>query len=59
MFVYSTGKQANRDDEDADKAVDLLRNAGKAYGVKFKDPGFLTVGNNVKNWIETLEKDVK
>lgn len=50
MFVYSQGKQSGRDDDDADKAVDLLRNAGKTYGIKFKDAAFLTVGNSVKSW---------
>lgn len=53
MFVYSLGKNAKRDDDDADSAVDLLSKAGKTYGLKFKDPGFLTIGSNrVDDWIK-------
>ena len=51
MFMYSSGKNAKRDDGDADNAVDLLNKAGKTYGLKFKDPGFLTVSSGrVEDW---------
>ena len=51
MFMYSTGKNSKRDDGDADNAVDLLNKAGKTYGLKFKEPGFLTVNSGrVDDW---------
>lgn len=59
MFVYGVGKNASRDDGDADKALELLSKAGATYGLKFKDPGFLSVASNrVEDWMKNLEKDV-
>jgi hypothetical protein len=43
VFLYSRGKNKERDDNDADDAYQLLESSAKAYGVKFKSPGFLTV----------------
>ena len=55
VFIYSTGKNSKRDDSDADSAVELLGKAGSTYGLKFKDPGFITVGSaNVKEWCDAL-----
>ena len=57
--MYGVGKNASRDDGDADKALELLSKAGATYGLKFKDPGFLSVASNrVEDWMKNIEKDV-
>lgn len=52
LFVYSHGKNSNYDDKDADGAFDLMKASSKIFGIKFQDPGFLTInqGNNANNW---------
>lgn len=60
VFVYSVGKNAKRDDADADEAVNLLKKAGQTYGLKFKDPGFITVNSGRESdWIDAIEADAK
>ena len=59
LFVYSQGKNRGRDDDDADKAVGLLTKAAQTYGIKFNEPGFMTVDGNAKEWIRTLDEDIK
>ena len=52
-------KTPKRDDQDADDAVDLLKKAADSYGIKFKDPGFLTIeSGNVNDWKAQIKKDV-
>lgn len=46
IFVYSVGKNEKRDNDEADDAVSLMENAAKSYGVKLKNPGFLTIYDN-------------
>lgn len=59
IFVYSLSKNSKRDDEDADNAVDLLKKSGESYGVKLKDPGFLTIENgSINDWKTQIKKDV-
>ena len=58
LFVYSTGRDARRDDEEADDAVNLLKKAGKTYGIEFVEPGFITVGGNTSDWMADIKKDV-
>lgn len=48
LFVYSTGRQKDRDDRDADEAVRTLTKAAQTYGIKFKEPGFITA--DARNW---------
>lgn len=60
MFVYNISKNGKRDDEDADNAVDILKKAADSYGIKFKDPGFLTIeGGNVNDWKNQIKKDIE
>jgi hypothetical protein len=59
VFLYSRGKNKERDDNDADDAYQLLESSAKAYGVKFKSPGFLTVqSSNAEDWKDVIKKDV-
>lgn len=57
--MYSLSKNPKRDDEDADDAVGLLKKSAESYGVKFKEPGFITIdGNGIKDWKDTIKKDI-
>lgn len=57
-FVYTSF--GNRDDGDADNAFGLLKKAAETYGVRFKDPGFITVKDkNIKAWKDEIDRDVK
>lgn len=51
LFVYSTGKNPQRDDDEADEAVKLLKKAATAYGISFNDPGYIVVSGPAKKWI--------
>lgn len=56
LFVYSQGKNGQRDDDDADHAVNVLKKSAATYGIKFSEPGFITTGGKgVKNWIQNLK----
>lgn len=58
IFVYSSGKNRNRDQDDADNAVSLLTKSGATYGIKFKEPGFIEIeSNNVNAWKDEIRKD--
>ena len=58
IFVYSTGKDPRRDDEEADEAVATLKKAGKTYGIDFSEPGYITTGGSTQDWIMDIKKDV-
>ena len=59
VFIYSTGKNSfARDRDDADDALKTLNTAGKTYGVKFAEPGFIEVSDmNADTWKKLLHKD--
>lgn len=42
VIVYSQGKNSKYDDKDADDLVSLIQEASKAFGLEFKEPGFIT-----------------
>jgi aubergine-like protein len=58
VIVYSLGKNAQYDDQDADDFVDLIHEASAAYKMKFGKPGFITCSSNIKSWKEEIERDV-
>ena len=58
LFVYSSGKNPQRDDDDADAAVGVLKKAANTYGIKFNDPGYITVGGPAHKWIQELQTDI-
>ncbi len=58
LFVYSQGKNAQRDDNDADEAVAVLKKAAHTYGISFSDPGYITVSGSAKNWKSELKADI-
>ena len=59
VFVYAQGKNPKYDDGDADYCVDTMLTAGKTFGIKLKDPGFITVnGNKADAWISAIEQDI-
>jgi hypothetical protein len=50
IFVYSaSSKNPKRDDDDADDALKVMKKAAETYGVKFRDPGFLSISSNSNN----------
>jgi hypothetical protein len=50
IFVYSASpKNPKRDDDDADNALKVMKKAAETYGVKFRDPGFLSISGNANN----------
>ena len=59
VVVYSYGKNAKYDDNDADSLVNLLCKASEAFGIKFEDPGFITCDLNSNSWKQELQKDVE
>lgn len=58
VVVYSQGKNAKYDDNDADDLVDLMMDAAKAYKMKFSKPGFITCDSNIKSWKEEIQTDI-
>jgi hypothetical protein len=50
VLVYSQGKNAKYDDNDADDFVGLLQEASNAFGIKVAAPGFITCGQNINSW---------
>ena len=60
VFVYSIGKRAEQDDNEADKAVELLRKAGNTYGINLSEPGFITVeGRKSADWVNAIKGDIE
>ena len=58
VFVYSCGKNPQRDDDDADNAVSTIKKAASTYGIKFENPGYITTSGNSNNWIKELKADI-
>jgi hypothetical protein len=52
VLVYSHGKNAKWDDNDADDFVDLLKDASKVFQIKVDNPGFITCSQNLNSWKE-------
>ena len=60
IFAYSLGRNPDRDDDDADKAFDLLSKAGETYGIKLSKPGYLALkARNVDDWKKEVAADIK
>ncbi len=55
VFCYSTS------DADADDAVALLKKSASAYGVQFKEPGWIAIDRNanVNDWKKQLKTDIE
>lgn len=59
VVVYSCGKNAKYDDQDADGLVSLLCKASVAFGVKFDEPGFITCDSKCQDWKQQLGDDIQ
>lgn len=59
VIVYSQGKNATYDDNDADDFVELMHTASKAYNFKLSKPGFITCDSNIKSWKEEIQRDIE
>ena len=57
VVVYSYGKNSKYDDQDADDLVGIIKQASKAFGIKFDDPGFITCDSHINSWKEEIKKD--
>lgn len=58
VVAYSQGKSPKSDDKDADDLVSLIQEASKAFGLDFKEPGFITADSHVNSWKEEINKDI-
>ena len=59
VIVYSLGKNAKYDDQDADQLHEILVKSSAALGVKFSNPGFITCDNNSANWRKEIKTDIE
>jgi hypothetical protein len=59
VVVYSTGKNAQQDDRDADDLASILAKASVAFGVKIEEPGFITCNSSVQDWKAQLGSDIE
>lgn len=60
VFVYSRSNKSNYDDKDADDAYSLFKSCSSTFGIKFEEPGFITVqGNHVEDWKKEITKDIE
>lgn len=57
VLVYSHGKNASYDDDEADMFVDIIKKASVAFGIKIKDPGFITCNSNSNSWKQQIQDD--
>jgi hypothetical protein len=47
------------DDQDADRAVDLLRQCSKTFGIGVEEAGFITISGGLDKWKSEIQKDCK
>jgi hypothetical protein len=60
IFCYSTGRDPAYDQEDADFALDQMKQASKAFGIKIAEPYWLEVsGRRFADWSKELENQKK
>ena len=58
LFVYSHSNRSKMDDDDSDRAYELIRSCSKAFGIGVEDPGFITIsGGGVDKWKQEIKKD--
>ena len=59
IYCYSVGQNPDDDRADADEAFELLKLAGKTFGIKIDEPFYLEIkgGRNLNDWMTVLQAE--